>query len=132
LSRRRRFNSPFLRIYGPFLLALAVGIFTIVGVLFVLSFVMFILELPVMLASSMAVVALAAGCLLSGWVIGRIKRVKGFILGMRMGGILMGILFLVTLLGGSMTFEGFIIRVSVCVISGAVGGVLGVNAKERY
>ena len=114
----------------PFGISVTVGALAAVTVLLLTSAVMFVLQLPADWGYIMGLVSLSTGCFVSGYVLGRKKRRGGI-----KQGLLCGLaLFLLCLIGGlifgSVTAGGFFAKLSVCVIAGVAGGVMGVNNRS--
>ncbi len=77
---------------------------------------------------------LGIGALLGGFVAAKRNCQKGLFVGLATGGAVFCAFALVALILGSDVGVMFIVRLAVAIISGAVGGVLGINLrpKRRY
>lgn len=114
----------------PFVSAVTAGVLAAAAVLLLTSLVLFILQLPADWGYIMGLLSLSAGCLVSGYSLGKSKR--------RMGikqGLLCGItMFLLCLAGGiilgTVTAGGFFAKLAVCVVAGIMGGIAGVNHRS--
>ena len=126
----RRMRSLKEHIMMPFAVSVTVGAAAAVTVLLLTSLVMFILQLPADWGYVMGLVSLAAGCLTAGYVLGRKKRRSGIKQGLLCGMALFLLCFVGGLIFGSVTVGGFFGKLTVCVIAGVTGGVLGVNRNN--
>ena len=112
----------------PFGAAVAVGAAAAAIVLLLAALVMFALQLPGETGYAMGLLSLSVGCLASGYVLGRKKQRSGI-----KQGVLCGMaMFLVCLVGGvilgSVTVGGIFVKLGICLGTGVVGGVIGVNS----
>lgn len=109
----------------------AAGLLATTVLLLLFSFVMTKEDIPFSLVNPLSVGALIAGAMLASFMAARRIREKGMLIGIQCG----TVIFLVLLLASFLTrFDvGFqaIIKYAVSAISGAIGGVLGVNAKTK-
>lgn len=126
----RRMRSLKEHIALPFGIAVTAGAFAAIAFLLLTSLAVFMLQLPSGWGYVMGLVSLAAGCLTAGYVLGRKKKRSGI-----KQGVLCGMaLFLLCLIGGvifgSVTAGGFFAKLTVCLIAGIAGGVLGVNSER--
>ena len=80
----------------------------------------------------MAIFSCALGSFFGGFIAARIKKINGFMYGLLMGIILFGIILLVSYFTYN---EGFgiitLLRFGLMIISGVIGGSLGVNLKKK-
>ena len=89
-------------------------------------------DIPAGLISVMLSISVSAGGFFSGYLYGKIKRHKGILNGIMCGAILYGVIFLfgIIWLRGFPPFRLVRYFIMLC-ISGAAGGVMGVNSKIK-
>ena len=82
-------------------------------------------------AGFLALVSFGAGCLLSGFVCGRIKRSRGLKHGFRCAVIMLFIVMAGALFSGRLDGSAALAKILTAVVCGCMGGVIGVNRNER-
>ncbi len=122
-------DRPDLRRAATYALSSALGALAAGAVLALCAWLMFALQLPLSLARFMSLFSLGAGCMLSGFICGKIKRVGGLRSGFICAVILLSFCLLVSLLRGAVTGGDAIAKSITAVLTGCTGGVLGVNRR---
>jgi putative membrane protein (TIGR04086 family) len=97
--------------------------------LLLFALVIWLLQLPVGLGGTFALLAFGFACLISGVATGRLKRQYGLINGAKSALLLLVLLLLITLFTGNLTGEFFFGRAVTALLCGSVGGVIGVNKR---
>lgn len=103
-----------------------------VSVIFLLSFatLMYAFTMPLYFSGYLALVALGAGCIVSGIVAGRIKKRCGLKVGFRCGVIMLALCALGSLIWGRLDGSAALVKTITVVITGCCGGVIGVNRRK--
>jgi len=115
------------RNFRIFLFSTVVGIIAGALTLPIFSLIMWFLQLPITFGEGFALTAFGVACLAGGFAAGKLKRHYGLLNGLKAGFLLFLMLVAVSFVLGSLTGEFFIGRLTVTVICGSAGGVLGVN-----
>lgn len=111
--------------------AVGVGLLTITLLLLLFSFLMTQVDLPFSMLKGLTLAAVVAGGFLSGWQIGRQTRSHGMANGALAGMLVMLICYLAAIwVDGSFDLSG-LGKILIGGVSGAIGGVLGVNHKTK-
>lgn len=102
-----------------------------VSVIFITLFalLMYALQFPLYFAEYFALMSLGCGCMMSGFICGRIKKRSGLKLGLQCAAILLLLSALGALISGSWSGTEAVQKIMTCVITGCTGGVLGVNRE---
>lgn len=124
-------RKPDLRRAATFALSSAVGGICTAGCLAFSAWLMSALRIPLSLAQLFALFSLGAGCMLSGFLCGRIKRRRGLKNGFICAVILLSVCMLGALIFGTVSGADAIAKTLTAVITGCTGGVLGVNRESR-
>ncbi len=90
---------------------------------------MYALQFPLYFAEYFSLAAFGCGCMMSGFICGRIKKHSGLKLGFQCGFILLGLCAVGSLLSGLWSGAEVISKVLTAVLTGCTGGVLGVNRE---
>ena len=111
----------------------AVGALICAGFLLLFSFFFVAVKsVPQFMIQTIAIFCAVIGAFIAGYITTRIYRSKGLVYGAFAGFLLF---FVITLIAFIISRDKFtfltLIRFSVMVFSGAIGGVLGVNKKRR-
>lgn len=114
-------------IYRPFGISVIIGMAASIIVLILCSAAVYILQLPVELSGIFGAFSLTLGCFAAGFVLGRQKRRQGLKQGILCGAALFIICLTGSIIFGSVTMGGFFGRLVLCLCSGMIGGVIGVN-----
>lgn len=128
---RRKASSLNNRALKPYIKAVAVGLAVIAVVLGISAFIMSKIELSQGVEDTFSVLALGLGCLSSGFVAGKILRSGGLINGGKCGLLIFIVILIFSLFSGSFTGTLFLTKLIICFVSGAIGGVIGVNSRIR-
>lgn len=91
------------------------------------ALLMYALQTPLYFADYLSLVALGAGCLLSGFICGRVKKRQGLLLGVKCGAIMLALCFTGSLISGNFSGNEIVSKVITLLVTGCTGGVLGVN-----
>ena len=112
-----------------YLLSAIIG--AVFGGLALLLFSVFLwfLQLPVMFGDNFALTAFGAACLAAGFTAGKLKQRGGLVHGLKAALLLLFALAAVSFVIGDLSGDFLIGRLTVTVICGCMGGVLGVNKR---
>lgn len=114
------------------LTAVLIGFLSIMGCLFIFSIVISKIDAPSVLVTVMSTISLGIGAYFGGFICAKKRRKNGMLMGLITGGIIFFIIFLLSIIivrsAISLTFASKLILAVVC---GAIGGIVGVNAKNR-
>ncbi|MCM1054820.1 MAG: TIGR04086 family membrane protein [Bacteroides sp.] len=116
-------------IYRPFAVSAAVGAVSVLIAAAVCSAAVYAMQLPVEICGALGVLSLGFGCLAAGYTLGRKKQRHGIKQGVLCGSALFLLCVSASVIFGSVTAAGFFARLAVCIVFGAVGGVIGVNRQ---
>lgn len=114
---------------GTYVFSTVIGAAVAVVFLLFFAFVMYALQLSLYISGFLALFSLGAGCMLSGYICGRIKKHSGLRHGFRCAVILLSLCLLGALIFGEVQGTDSIAKVLTAVITGCTGGVLGVNRR---
>ncbi|HBH95894.1 MAG TPA: TIGR04086 family membrane protein [Ruminococcaceae bacterium] len=123
----KRFKSLKKHLFLPFILSLLAGGAVCGLALIFNALIMWIMQFPVEWSYFLSLLALSCGCLAGGFILGRQKRREGIKQGLLCGSGLLLICLVLGLAFGDVSFGGFFGKALVCWLTGAAGGVLGVN-----
>ena len=129
MSVKKSYRELFGRI-RTYILSTAVG--AGVSVILLLSFaaLTYAFTMPLYFSGYLALVALGAGCIVSGIVAGRIKKRCGLKVGFRCGVIMLALCAFGALIFGKLDGSAALVKTITVVITGCCGGVIGVNRKR--
>ena len=111
--------------------AVAFGLLATTAVLLLFSFVMSKKDVPFMLLNPFSAGLLIFGSFLSGYLAARRIRERGLIVGAVCGLIVFFVLIMGAFLNRFDVGLTALIKMIISIVSGAIGGVIGVNAKSR-
>ena len=114
---------------GTYVLSTAAGAATAVIFLLLSALIMYVFGLPPYFAGFLSLFSLGAGCMLSGYICGRIKTRSGLRHGFRCAVILIALCVLGALICGTLDGSSALAKTFTAVITGCTGGVLGVNRR---
>lgn len=123
------FKNDLLKRAGTYVFSSAVGAGGAVVMLLISAFAMYILSLPLHFSGFLSLLSFGAGCMLSGYVCGRIKKHSGLRHGFRCAVILLSLGLLGALIFGEVHGTDALAKTLTAVITGCTGGVLGVNRR---
>lgn len=123
-------RKPDLRRAATYALSSAAGGICTVGCLALSAWLMSALQIPLSLAQLFALFSLGAGCMLAGFLCGKIKRRKGLKSGFICAVILLSVCMLGALLFGTVNGADAIAKTITAVVTGCTGGVLAVNSTD--
>ncbi len=127
-----RTPSFFRRWLRPVLVGVAVGLIGCIGLLMLMALIVQSVDVPRAAILPLAIAAAAIGAFLAGLTAAAIAGEKGLLLGAVCG----LVLWLLILLAGVARYEGVsggnaLIKLAAFLLSGGIGGVLGVNLRKR-
>ena len=111
--------------------AVIFGALVSIAALFLLSAVMFLLQLPSSVAPVLALAAMGLGAFISALLLGKKRRRGGLSLGLKGGGILWLFCIIGALISGGADGSQWVAKLLVALITGMAGGVMGVNSREK-
>lgn len=129
--RDRKIKNDLLQRGGTYVFASLSGMLASVIIITLCALLMYALGLPLSFSGYFSLMALGGGCLLSGYICGRIKRRSGLKLGLRCGLILFSVIGLAAAASGNVNGSAIAEKLITTVITGCTGGVLGVNREDR-
>ncbi|MDD5953133.1 MAG: TIGR04086 family membrane protein [Oscillospiraceae bacterium] len=134
VKTKEKHNSSVWRWSKPLLISLLCGSAMIAVLLIAAGFVLLkVGNIQTQVTSSVAIVICAVSAVLSGWIVGRMTRKNGLILGSLTGLLLYFLLLVVSVSCG--IFQLFtvssVIRLAVMILGGALGGLLAVNRRSK-
>lgn len=120
------------RIAMPVIAGMLVGIVVSLLMLLVFSIVMTMNDVPQGAISTLAAVSVALGCLAAGIISAKLHMSSGLVTGAVTGFLLYLVLMLVGLVAhGASPTASVLIKFAVSIVSGGIGGVIGVNFKKK-
>lgn len=116
----------------PVLVGVAVGLIGCIGLLMLMALIVQSVDVPRAAILPLAIAAAAIGAFLAGLTAAAVAGQKGLLLGAVCG----LVLWLLILLAGVARYEGVsggnaLIKFAAFLLSGGIGGVLGVNLRRR-
>lgn len=111
--------------------AVTFGLLATTVVLLLFSFVMCKKDVPFVLLNPFSAGLLMLGSFLSGYLAARRIRERGMIIGALCGLIIFSLLLLASVMNRFDVGLAAFIKLAISVVSGAIGGILGVNAKLK-
>ncbi len=116
----------------PVLVGVAVGLIGCIALLMLMALIVQSVDVPRAAILPLAIIAAAIGAFLAGLTAAAIAKQKGLLLGAVCG----LVLWLLILLAGVARYEGVsggnaVVKLAALVLSGGIGGVLGVNLRKR-
>ena len=127
VSKGNSFTNSFLAV----LKAVAFGLLATTAVLLLFSFVMSKKDVPFMLLNPFSAGLLILGSFLSGYLAARRIRERGLIVGAMCGLMVFFVLIMGAFLNRFDVGLTALIKMIISIVSGAIGGVVGVNARSR-
>ena len=127
-----RTSSFFTRWLRPALIGVAVGLIVCIGLLMLMALVVQSVDVPRAAILPLAIIAAALGAFAAGLTSAAVAGQKGLMLGFVCG----LALWLLILIAGVARYEGVsggnaLIKLAALVLSGGIGGVLGVNMRKH-
>lgn len=116
----------------PVCVALLAGIITFSAILMFFALIMSFKDVPIVLLGPMSVASLVIGCLVSGFVIGRLTRSSGLPYGALCGFIIYALIFIMSFLIGESVGLAALLKLAISMLSGSIGGVVGVNMRVKH
>lgn len=111
--------------------AVAIGLLATAVMLLLLSFVLSKKDFPFSLINPLSTVALLIGSLLAGFLAAKSSKEKGMLLGGFCGFIIFVVIFVVSSMFQFEVGAKAVLKLAVCVLSGAIGGIIGVNKRNK-
>ncbi len=118
-------------VLGPFCLGILCGTGTVLLLMLVLALVMNFVDLPPTALSVIGTVILAAGGFLAAFVTALIARRMGLVIGVICGAVFAGMSLLAGRLVSGVSGTPLWGRLLILLAAAIVGGILGVNKKQR-
>jgi len=109
----------------------AAGLFLMAALLLALSFLLTKADIPFGLLGPATQVIAALSSLLAGWLAARALRKKGMLVGVACGAAVFLVLLALSFFFDTPIDLQLALKCVTCMLGGAIGGVLGVNAKTR-
>ncbi|MCM1299136.1 MAG: TIGR04086 family membrane protein [Firmicutes bacterium] len=116
-------------IYLPYLKALITSLAAFPLSMSLLAAAMYLFQLPKETAPALAVASLCVAALCGGYRLGRFKQRGGIKQGCLCGVSLFVIGLILSLIFGSVSFGGALVRLALCLFFGVFGSVWGVNRR---
>lgn len=112
--------------------SVAVGTLVCAGLLFGLSFLVTVQDIPHKLFSYLSTFACGLGSLSGGFLAAKLLKEKGLVFGISVGATMAVLLFIIGAMFQGLEIGIFMyIRTTAVLLSGAFGGILGVNTKKK-
>ncbi|MBQ2676647.1 MAG: TIGR04086 family membrane protein [Clostridia bacterium] len=125
-------SSGILSVFKPILWGVLAGAVVTVIFMFLFAAVLTFSDMSDSAAAVMSMISLAVGSLAAGFVASKLFGKNGLFVGVATGAVLFIIVMIVSMLLSSTGFTiQSVIKLVLTLISGAVGGVAGVNLKKR-
>ena len=118
-------------IFIKMLKAVTVGLFALTVMLLLFSFVLTKVDVPFSLLNPVSMIMIALSCILAGYIAARSIRKRGFLIGAVCGIMIDIILILVSFFFSDCFDLQVLIKLIVSILSGSIGGILGVNQKAH-
>lgn len=113
-------------------ISIAIGFIVALSVITIGAVLLLKLGATPTLTDGVAVFAVILGSFIAGFVNARMIRKKGIVVGAVCGVVICLLLLVFKLLLGDATFTGLsVVKLILCMAGAAVGGILGVNQKQR-
>ncbi|MBQ8614236.1 MAG: TIGR04086 family membrane protein [Ruminiclostridium sp.] len=112
---------------GTYVFSTVMGALLSVALITLFALLMYALQMPLYFAEYLSLTALGCGCMLSGFICGRIKKRGGLKLGLQCAAILLALCALGALISGGLNGSAAVSKIITGVLTGCTGGVLGVN-----
>ena len=120
-----------LSVLRPILLGLCVGVVCCTLLLLLAAWGFRTVDVPLGAVTPVAVIAAALSALLGGFVAAKAAGCRGLLMGGGCGLTLFLLILLIGLIRGNVEVGYAVIKLAALTLSGAIGGVLGVNRKRR-
>lgn len=130
-STKRRVLDNSGNTYTKMLKAVAIGLLVTAVLLLLLSFVLSKRDFSFMLINPLATLALGVGSMLSGFLSARSFRERGMLMGGLSGLIIFAIVLIVSAMFQFELGAKAIIKLAVTVLGGCVGGIIGINKRNK-
>ncbi len=118
--------------YGSIIFSSIFGVICIFLILLAFSFLVERFNVPNPLLSIISVISISFGAFIGGYTAGFKKRKNGLTTGIVAGIITYILVMIIGALISNFTEFSFLTKLIIMIIFGAIGGVLGVNAKKKY
>ncbi len=84
------------------------------------------------MVSTLSALSLAIGCFFGALFASKIKKSGGLLTGIAVSGVLFAIIFILSLFFGDNAFSvSSLLHAVIMLLSGGIGGILGVNGKQK-
>lgn len=128
MSEKKAKNELFQKI-STYIFSTAAGAAVSVVLIMFFAFIMCMLDAPLSFAGYFSLMSIGCGCMLSGYICGKIKRHGGLKVGFRCAVIFLVIIAVGAAISGEFNGTDAIQKILTSVITGCTGGVLGVNRR---
>jgi putative membrane protein (TIGR04086 family) len=118
-------------VWYPMLKAVTAGLFFLTALLLLFSFLLTKVDLPFSLIEPATLVMDALSCILAGFLAARAVRQRGLLIGGACGLLIGCVLLIISFFFSDTVDLQLLLKMTVCTLGGAIGGVSGVNAKTR-
>ena len=109
-----------------------IGLLVIIICLLLFSFIMTKVDAPDGIVSTMSVIALCIGSFVGAYIASRKRRQNGLLIGIITGVITyIAILIIGIIITKTSAGMGFFSKLIIAAICGAIGGVIGVNSRQK-
>jgi len=129
-SRKQIKENDFSVVFIKTFKAAAAGVFISALLLLLFSFIMSKKDLPLFIINPFCSLLLCTACFISGYVAAKEFKKRGMLIGSACGILIYILLIILSFTVGFSVGTAAIIKLLIATLSGAVGGVLGVNAKR--
>ena len=116
---------------SAYIFSVTAGAGAAAALLAVSALAMYVFQLPVYFAEYLSLLSFGTGCMVSGWVGGKLKKRHGLRIGFRCGVVMLALCGIGALLCGSLDGSAALAKTITAVITGCSGGVIGVNRVVR-
>ncbi len=112
----------------PFIISVIIGIIVCIISAAANAFIMWIFQFPVEWGGFLGLLSLAWGCYISGYILGKNKRHQGIKQGLLCGFAMLIFSVALGVVISQNIFGGLGAKIVVCLVTGVLGGVFGVNS----
>jgi len=130
-SKLSKKESTFLSLFLIFLKAIAIGISVSAVWLLLFCFVLSKKDIPLMLINPFAALLIAAASFISGYIAAKTIKQRGMAVGAGCGAIIFFFLAIISFMSSFKVGLLAVIKLAISLLSGAIGGILGVNSKRK-
>ena len=129
-SRIQVKENDFSVVFIKFFKAAAAGVIPSALLLLLFSFIMTKKDIPLMLLNPFGALLLSLACFISGYMAARQFKKRGMAVGAGCGCLIYMLVFVLSLMDSFSIGITALIKMFIALLSGAAGGVIGVNARR--